>query len=68
MAVLPGSQSRHRLGWLYIMISIPICSGQTSIELRLQPLNPSQHRSYQRPSRCPTLAWGSQEVNLPQPA
>ena len=35
--------SGHRLGLLYIMISIPICSEQTGNELKLQPLNPTQH-------------------------
>ena len=34
--------SGHRLGLLYI-ISILIHGGQTSYELRLQPLNPTQH-------------------------
>ena len=32
--------SEHRLGLLYIVISIPIHGGQDSNELRLQPLNP----------------------------
>ena len=35
--------SMHGLGLLYIIISIPIHGGQTSNELRLQPLNPTQH-------------------------
>ena len=34
--------SRHRLGLLYIMVSIPICSEQTGNELKLPPLNPTQ--------------------------
>ena len=58
--------SGHRFELLYIMISIPICSGQTSNELRLQPLNPTQHWSQWRPWGHPTPARGSQEVNLPQ--
>ena len=40
--------SGHRLGLLYIMISIPIHGGQTSNELRLQPLNPWKE-SYDQP-------------------
>ena len=35
--------SGHRLGLLYIMADIPIHGGQSSSELRLQPLNPTQH-------------------------
>ena len=42
---------------LYIMISIPIHSGQTGNELRLHPLNPTQHWSGWRPWGCPTPAW-----------
>ena len=36
------------------MTSIPIHVGQTSNELRLQPLNPTQHWSFWRPWGCPT--------------
>ena len=54
MSVSPGSVSGHRLGLLYIMVSIPIHSGQTSNELRFSsvhfssvaqscPLNSTQH-------------------------
>ena len=43
---------------LYIMISIPIHSGQTGNELRLHPLNPTQHWSGWRPWGCPTPPWG----------
>ena len=49
MAASPGSVSEHRLGLLYIMISIPTCGGQTGNELKLQPLNPSQYWSHWRP-------------------
>ena len=37
--------SGHGLRVLYIMVSIPIHGGQISNELRLQPLNPTQHWS-----------------------
>ena len=40
------------------MISIPIHSGQTGNELRLHPLNPTQHWSGWRPWGCPTPPWG----------
>ena len=43
---------------LYIMISSPIHSGQTGNELRLHPLNPTQHWSGWRPWGCPAPAWG----------
>ena len=43
MAILPGSVSGHRLGLLYIMVPIPIRGDETGNELRLQPLNPTQH-------------------------
>ena len=56
--------SEHRLGLLYIMVSIPIRSGQTSNELRLQPLNPTQHWSCWRPWWCRIPVWDSQEVDL----
>ena len=59
--------SGHRLGLLYI-ISIPIHGGQTSNELRLQPLNPTQHWSHWRPWGCPTPVQRSQEVDLPRSA
>ena len=55
--------SGHRLGLLYI-ISIPICGEQTGNELKLQPLNPTQHWSRWRPWGCPSPVWGSQEVEL----
>ena len=58
--------SGHRLGFLYIMISIPICSEQTGNKLKLQPLNPTQHWSRWRPWGRPTPVWESQEVNLPR--
>ena len=45
--------SGHRLGLLYI-ISILIHGGQTSNELRLQPLNSTQHWSCWRSWGCPT--------------
>ena len=45
--------SWHRLGLLYIRVSIPISGEQTGNELNLQPLNPTQHWSYWRP-------WGHQ--------
>ena len=48
------------------MISIPICSKQTGNELKLQPLNPTQHWSHWRPWDCPTPVRGSQEVDLPR--
>ena len=35
--------SGHRLGLLYILVSIPIHGVQTSNELRLHLLNPTQH-------------------------
>ena len=57
--------SEHRLGLLYIMVSIPIRSGQTSNELRLQPLNPTQHWSQQITWGHPTLIKVSQKVELP---
>ena len=40
------------------MISIPICSEQTVNELKLKPLNPTQHRSCWRPWGRPTPVWG----------
>ena len=49
---------------LYVTISIPICGEQTGNELRLQPLNPTQHWSHWKPCGCPTPVRGSQEVNL----
>ena len=52
----------------FTLLSIPICSGQTSEELRLQPLNPAQHWSHWRPWEHPNPAQRSQEVNLPPPA
>ena len=60
--------SGHRLGLLHIMISIPICGEQTGNELKLQPLNPTQHWSHWRPWGCPTPVQGFQEVDLPRPA
>ena len=43
-------------------LSIPICSEQTGNELKLQPLNPTQHWSFWRPWGCPTpvqgVPWG----------
>ena len=56
---------RHRLGLLYIMISIRICGERTGNELKLQPLNPTQHWSCWRPWGHPTPVWGFQELNLP---
>ena len=69
------------LGLLYIMISIPIYGGQTSNELRLQPLNPTQHWSHWRPWGRPTpvrvpggrsaltcLGISLRKVVMPQPA
>ena len=50
--------SGHRLGLLYIMVYIPICSGQTNNEFRLQPLNPAQHWSCWRPWGHPTPVQG----------
>ena len=38
--------SGHRLGLFYIMMSIPICGEQTGNDLKLQPLNPTQHWSF----------------------
>ena len=32
------------------------------------PLNPTQYLSHCRPWGCPPPAWGTQEVDLPQPA
>ena len=58
--------SGHRLRLLYIMISIPICSEQTGNELKLKPLNPTQHWLPWRPWKCLTPAQESQEVNLPR--
>ena len=49
--------SGHRLGLLYI-ISILIHGGQTSYELRLQPLNPTQHWSRWRSWGFSTPVWG----------
>ena len=46
------------------MVSIPIRGGQTSNELRLQPLNPTQHWTRWRPWGHPTPVQGSQEVNM----
>ena len=48
------------------MISITICGEQTGNELKLQPLNPTQHWSHWRPWDCPTPVRGSQEVDLPR--
>ena len=56
--------SGHRLGLLYIMISIPIFRRQTRHEL--QPLNPAQHWSRWISCGCQTPYWGSQEVNRPR--
>ena len=69
------------LGLLYIMISIPVYGGQTSNELRLQPLNPTQHWSHWRPWGRPTpvrvpggrsaltcLGISLRKVVMPQPA
>ena len=64
------------------MIFIPIHSGQTNNDLRLQPLNPTQYWSHWRPRGCPTpssgvpggrpaltcLGSGPQNVVTPQPA
>ena len=60
--------SGHRLGLLYITVSIPIRGGQISNKLRLQSLNPTQHWSCWRPWGHPTQVQGSQKVDLPLPA
>ena len=54
---------------VYIMVSIPISGGQTSNELRLQPLNPTQHWSPWRSWGCPTPTWSpssSTYLDLPR--
>ena len=45
------------------MIFIPICGEQIGNELKLQPLNPTQHWSHWRHWGHPTAARGSQEVD-----
>ena len=55
MAVSPGCQSQ---GTGLDCLSIPIHGGQTSNELRLQPLNPTQYWSHWRPWGCPTPSSG----------
>ena len=74
--------SGHRLGLLYVMIFIPIHSEQTSNDLRLQPLNPTQHWSHWRPwgyltpssgvpggrSALTCLGSGPRNIVTPQPA
>ena len=57
----PGSGLRGVL--LYIVVSVPICGGQTGDELELQPLNPTQQWSCWGPWGHPAPAWGSQEVD-----
>ena len=47
------------------MVSISICCEQTVNELKLQPLNPTQHWSCWRPWGYPTPVQGFQEVDLP---
>ena len=49
------------------MISIPICGEQTGNELKLQPLNPTQHWSHWRPWGGITPVQGSQEVEIDLP-
>ena len=61
----PVSGESH--GLLYIMISIHICSEQAHNELKLQPLNPTQHWSFWRLWVCRTPVQGSQAVDLPRP-
>ena len=55
------------LGLLYIMLSIPICGEQTGNELKLQPVNPTQHWSGWRPWGGLTPVQGSQEVEIDLP-
>ena len=43
---------------LHVMISIPICGEETGNELKLQPLNFTQHWSHWRPWGCSTPVWG----------
>ena len=62
------SEPPEKPGLLYIMVSIPVWGGQSSKELRLKCLNPTQNQSCWRPWGHPTPAWGSHEVNLPLPA
>ena len=50
------------------MVPIPIRGGQTSNELRLQLIYPTQHWSCWRPWGHPTQVQGSQKVDLPLPA
>ena len=61
----PVSGESH--GLLYIMISIHICSEQAHNELKLQPLNPTQHWSFWTLWVCRTPVQGSQAVDLPRP-
>ena len=68
MTVSPGSQS---LGTGLDCFHHDIYSHlreQTGNELKLQSLNPTQHWSHWRLWGHPALVWGSQEVNMPQPA
>ena len=61
--------SGYRLELLYIMISIPICGEITGNELKLQPLNPTQHWSCWRPWDAQLQSGGSRSsvcLDLPR--
>ena len=53
-----SQQNINKIGFLYIMISIPICSEQTGNKLKLQPLNLTQHWARWRPWGRPVQSWG----------